>query len=102
SRRARQPARHAGAHPRRVRAGRRLPRRHCHGRRVMTSVYRFGGGVAQGGAGDKMLLGGKGANLFEMTALGIPVPPGFTITTEVSRHVMANGGYPDGLAQEVE
>jgi pyruvate,orthophosphate dikinase len=68
----------------------------------VTWVYRFGGGEAQGGAGDKALLGGKGANLFEMTALGIPVPPGFTLTTEVSRHVMAHGGYPDGLAAEVE
>ncbi|HTJ44871.1 MAG TPA: pyruvate, phosphate dikinase, partial [Kofleriaceae bacterium] len=68
----------------------------------MSWVYQFGGGHAQGGAGDKALLGGKGANLFEMTALGIPVPPGFTITTEACRHVMAHGGYPDGLAREVE
>ncbi|MCP4447653.1 MAG: pyruvate, phosphate dikinase [Myxococcales bacterium] len=46
-------------------------------------VYRFGAGEADGNAGQKGLLGGKGANLAEMTALGIPVPPGFTITTEV-------------------
>src|SRR6185436_19058212 len=54
-------------------------------------------------AKDKALLGGKGANLAEMAALGLPVPPGFTITTEVSRHVMEHGEdrYPDGLADEV-
>ncbi len=46
-------------------------------------VYRFGAGEADGSADQKQLLGGKGANLAEMTALGIPVPPGFTITTEV-------------------
>ncbi len=44
-------------------------------------VYRFGGGVSDGGAGDKTLLGGKGANLDGMAAIGLPVPPGFTITT---------------------
>ena len=46
-------------------------------------VYFFGGGRAEGRAEQKDLLGGKGANLHEMTRLGIPVPPGFTITTEV-------------------
>ena len=46
-------------------------------------VYRFGGGNAEGKAGMKTLLGGKGANLAEMANLGLPVPPGFTITTEV-------------------
>ncbi len=46
-------------------------------------VYRFGAGEADGNADQKALLGGKGANLAEMTSLGIPVPPGFTITTEV-------------------
>ncbi len=46
-------------------------------------VYRFGAGEADGNAEQKGLLGGKGANLAEMTALGVPVPPGFTITTEV-------------------
>ena len=45
-------------------------------------VYTFGGGQAEGGAADLALLGGKGANLAEMTPLGLPVPPGFTITTE--------------------
>ena len=46
-------------------------------------VYFFGGGKADGNKGLKELLGGKGANLAEMTNLKIPVPPGFTITTEV-------------------
>lgn len=46
-------------------------------------VYSFGGGKADGQAGMRNLLGGKGANLAEMTSLGINVPPGFTITTEV-------------------
>ena len=46
-------------------------------------VYRFGGGVSEGKAGDKALLGGKGANLAEMAAIGLPVPPGFVISTEM-------------------
>jgi pyruvate, orthophosphate dikinase len=67
-------------------------------------VRQFGGGSAEGRAKDKALLGGKGANLAEMASLGLPVPPGFTITTEVCRHVMAHGagGYPDELRAEVE
>ncbi|NOX44870.1 MAG: pyruvate, phosphate dikinase [Caldiserica bacterium] len=65
-------------------------------------VYRFGGGTAEGSAAMKDLLGGKGANLAEMARIGIPVPPGFTITTEVCRYYYANGGkYPDGLEEEV-
>src|SRR5690349_23102741 len=66
-------------------------------------VYAFGGGSADGDASMKNLLGGKGANLAEMAALGLPVPPGFTITTEVSRYVMEHGAgrYPDGLTDEV-
>ncbi|MGC9530325.1 MAG: pyruvate, phosphate dikinase [Candidatus Bipolaricaulaceae bacterium] len=61
-------------------------------------VYLFGGGKADGGADEKQLLGGKGANLAEMTRLGVPVPPGFTITTEVCRYFSQHGGsYPDGL-----
>ena len=47
------------------------------------TVYRFGGGVSDGGAGDRNLLGGKGANLAEMASIGLPVPPGFTISTEM-------------------
>ncbi len=65
-------------------------------------VYLFGAGRTEGSAKMKDLLGGKGANLAEMAALGIPVPPGFTITTEVCRYYYKNGGrYPDGLAEQV-
>jgi pyruvate,orthophosphate dikinase len=67
-------------------------------------VRQFGGGSAEGRAKDKALLGGKGANLAEMAALGLPVPPGFTITTEVCRYAMEHGvgNYPEDLAGEVE
>ncbi len=65
-------------------------------------VYRFGGGVNDQGAGNKNLLGGKGANLDGMAAIDLPVPPGFTITTEVCTAYYANGeSYPDGLIDEV-
>ncbi len=65
-------------------------------------VYFFGAGKAEGNASMKMLLGGKGANLAEMTNLGIPVPPGFTITTEVCSYFYENDGkYPDELPQQV-
>jgi pyruvate, orthophosphate dikinase len=65
-------------------------------------VYVFGAGKAQGGREMKALLGGKGANLAEMTRIGVPVPPGFTITTEACRHYLAKGAYPDGLEREIE
>ena len=66
-------------------------------------VYSFGGGKAQGNAKMKDLLGGKGANLAEMSALDIPVPPGFTITTEVCTHFMKTAGkYPKGLRADVD
>ncbi|HJZ87922.1 MAG TPA: pyruvate, phosphate dikinase [Polyangia bacterium] len=66
-------------------------------------VYFFGGGHADGSAGMKELLGGKGAGLAEMVNLGIPVPPGFTITTEVCTHYYENGRrYPDQLRGQVE
>jgi len=70
---------------------------------VMTKyVYRFGGGVDDGGKGDKNLLGGKGANLDGMAAIGLPVPPGFTITTEMCTRYYAEGQtYPDSVRQEV-
>ncbi|HVK83480.1 MAG TPA: pyruvate, phosphate dikinase [Kofleriaceae bacterium] len=69
----------------------------------MNYVRQFGGGSSEGRAKDKALLGGKGANLAEMASLGLPVPPGFTITTEVCRFVMEHGAgtYPDGLEAEV-
>jgi pyruvate,orthophosphate dikinase len=66
-------------------------------------VYSFGDGRAEGKAGDKNLLGGKGANLAEMSSLGLPVPPGFTITTEVCTHYYAHGkSYPAELKGQVE
>ena len=66
-------------------------------------VYGFGGGSAEGRAGDRNLLGGKGANLAEMCSLGLPVPPGFTITTDVCTHFYANGrAYPAELEGQVE
>jgi pyruvate, orthophosphate dikinase len=66
-------------------------------------VYFFGGGKAEGNAKMKELLGGKGANLAEMANLGVPVPPGFTITTEVCTHFYKNKKkYPPTLKAEVE
>lgn len=66
-------------------------------------VYFFGNGKADGGADLKSLLGGKGANLAEMTNLGLPVPPGFTITTEVCQAFQDNGSrLPDELHAELE
>ena len=66
------------------------------------NVYFFGGGSAEGKAEMKELLGGKGANLAEMTNLGIPVPPGFTISTEVCAAFYENErNYPAGLREEV-
>ena len=53
-------------------------------------VYTFGDGTAEGAADMRNLLGGKGANLAEMANLGLPVPPGFTITTEVCTYFYAN------------
>jgi pyruvate,orthophosphate dikinase len=65
-------------------------------------VYRFGAGEADGRGDQKSLLGGKGANLAEMTALGIPVPPGFTITTEVCAYYYEHDhAFPDKLDGKV-
>jgi pyruvate,orthophosphate dikinase len=71
---------------------------------IMTQwVYSFGGGSADGDASMKNLLGGKGANLAEMSALGLPVPPGFTITTEACVHYYSNDQkHPAELAAEVK
>ena len=60
----------------------------------MNDIYFLGGGKADGSASDKNLLGGKGANLAEMTHLGIPVPPGFTISTDICHHFMEKGDFP--------
>uniref|UniRef100_UPI0035CB6AF1 pyruvate, phosphate dikinase n=1 Tax=uncultured Sphingomonas sp. TaxID=158754 RepID=UPI0035CB6AF1 len=68
----------------------------------MTYVYRFGGGVSDGGKGDRNLLGGKGANLAEMASIGLPVPPGFTISTDFCAVYYDEGGqFPQGLKDEV-
>ena len=65
-------------------------------------VYAFGGGTADGSADMRELLGGKGANLAEMSSLGLLVPPGFTITTEVCNTYLANDRtYADGVKNEV-
>jgi len=65
---------------------------------VAKLVYAF----SEGNKDLKDLLGGKGANLAEMTNIGLPVPPGFTITTEACRYFLEHGGVPDGLAAEVD
>ena len=65
-------------------------------------VYFFGAGVTEGRADMKSLLGGKGANLADMTSIGLPVPPGFTITTEACAYFDSHkGAYPEGLRDEV-
>jgi len=65
-------------------------------------VFFFGGGKAEGRSDMKSLLGGKGANLAEMTNIGIPVPAGFTISTDVCTHYYEQGRqFPDGLRDEV-
>ena len=61
-------------------------------------IYTFGGGAAEGSAGMEDLLGSKGANLAEMSAIGLPVPPGFTITTDVCGYYHSHGSsFPDTL-----
>jgi pyruvate,orthophosphate dikinase len=66
-------------------------------------VYLFGKGITEGSAKMRDLLGGKGANLAEMTLLGVPVPPGFTISTEACRYYYQTGGqYPPELKEQVE
>jgi pyruvate,orthophosphate dikinase len=71
--------------------------------RAAKQVYFFGGGSAEGSAKMRELLGGKGANLAEMAGLGLPVPPGFTITTAVCNSYDARADkYPSGLRGQVE
>jgi len=66
-------------------------------------VYSFGDGGAEGSARMRELLGGKGADLAEMSNLGVPVPPGFTITTDICTYFFAHGqNYPDGLSHQVD
>lgn len=64
-------------------------------------VYFFAAGDTEGNAGMKNILGGKGANLAEMTAIGLPVPPGFTISTDICTHFYAEGGkLPEWVKQD--
>src|ERR1700752_3831275 len=70
----------------------------CLDRQMGTYVFDF----AEGDKDQKDLLGGKGANLAEMTNLGLPVPPGFTISTDACRAYMATGELPSGLDAEVD
>ena len=66
-------------------------------------VYFFGGGESDGNATMRTLLGGKGANLAEMSNLGVPVPPGFTISTEVCKLYYENDKqYPAGLGEQID
>jgi len=65
-------------------------------------VYFYGANQTEGSGEMKELLGGKGAGLAEMARIGVPVPPGFTITTECCRHFIRTGGYPDALPAEVD
>ena len=68
----------------------------------MKNVYYFGDGKAEGAADQKNTLGGKGANLAEMTNLRIPVPPGFTLTTNLCMAYLEHGVYPESLENEVQ
>ena len=67
----------------------------------MKNIYFFGDSQAEGDGNQNDLLGGKGANLAEMTNIGIPVPPGFTITTEVCTYFMDNQSLPSDLKNEI-
>jgi pyruvate,orthophosphate dikinase len=79
------------------------PKKPAAGQRRGKWVYAFGGGKAEGRANMRNLLGGKGAGLAEMAHLGLPVPPGFTITTEVCTYFYENGkNYPKDLRPQVE
>ena len=98
-----QPAAPALADPFGARGGSGLLTNRRVGSKAMTKwVYTFGDGKAEGGAKDKNLLGGKGANLAEMSSLGIPVPAGFTISTEVCTYYYENDNtYPPDLKEQV-
>src|ERR1700759_4935985 len=80
--------------PGRCRTTERAGRKEC-------SVPKFVYDFTEGNKDLKDLLGGKGANLAEMTNLGLPVPPGFTITTEAGPYSLEQGPNPDGLDTEV-
>src|SRR5437016_13030410 len=65
-------------------------------------VYFFGNGRADGSAAMRDILGGKGAGLAEMANLGLPVPPGFTISAKLCVSYVETASFPDGLREEVE
>ncbi|WP_440999249.1 pyruvate, phosphate dikinase [Fodinibius sp. SL11] len=66
-------------------------------------VFNFGGGTAEGDKSMKDLLGGKGANLAEMSSIGMPIPPGFTLSTKVCKFYNENDGrWPEGLEYEIQ
>ena len=67
----------------------------------MKNIYFFGGNTAEGNTEKIDLLGGKGANLAEMSHINIPVPPGFTITTDVCKYFIKNNTYPKNLNSEL-
>ena len=66
------------------------------------SVFSFGGGTAEGTREWRDLLGGKGANLHEMTNMGIPVPPGFTLATTLCDAFLRDGTFPSEVRAEVD
>src|SRR6187551_1111420 len=84
-------------------ASRRTKRKPASKTKPAKFVYYFGEGKADGNGKMKPLLGGKGANLAEMTRIGLPVPPGFTISTEVCTYFYANKRtYPKVLQAQME
>src|SRR5947208_12746515 len=74
----------------------------CTGMSVERHVYFFGNGRADGSAAMRDILGGKGAGLAEMANLGLPVPPGFTISAKLCVSYVETASFPDGLREEVE
>ncbi len=77
-------------------AARVQPNHRCERDSADRQVYFFGAGKSDGDAKMRNLLGGKGANLAEMAGIGLPVPPGFTITTEVCRPITLAASFPEG------
>ena len=67
----------------------------------MKTVFLFGDNLTEGSSDDVNLLGGKGANLAEMSNLNLPVPPGFTISTDVCNYFLEKNKYPQSLEKEV-
>jgi pyruvate,orthophosphate dikinase len=89
--------------PQKKKVARKIPQPASRKEKTRKYVYNFGAGKADGDGGMKPLLGGKGANLAEMTRIGLPVPPGFTITTEVCTYFYAHRRtYPVSLQAEIE